>query len=333
MSFYQVEKVSILIVSREDVLNLAQTFNSVLHQTYKNVEIFLIVNTITEELSQFIEAYRDRIKLVIQQKGVSKGKILNNTLKLTEGKYFSILAAGDIWHPGVLEEKVKFLERNMTAFGVCCDFDIVDKNGLVNSSFFQMNDFFRGGKNQEAFVIEQGQRYLIMSRFKLFSTMLIRNQSYSFYGPFPEQAHGYEDIELLFNMAKHAQVGCINRVLVSRFFDAYKVSYYISRSVENRIASFEHLLNSLEDNEKKNEDCLKGQIENSYLFWAKYLIKNKEKYKARKVALDYLNKYRVVPQLLMIALMSWVPVIGNQDDKYDFFQMEKVKKDLLKLYY
>ncbi|MCP4650128.1 MAG: glycosyltransferase family 2 protein [PVC group bacterium] len=334
MKLYQNQKVSIVIIARGEDEKFLCTLRSILFQIYKNTEIFLIIPNMTEKWQKAITPYRNNLKLVIQQKGVSKGKVLNNTLKLAEGKYFSVLAAGDIWAPDALEAKVAFLEKNEDNFGVCCDFDIIDKNGIVNTSFFKMRRFFQKETPGSLFVIKDRMHYLIASSFKFFSTLLIRNKDFSFYGPFVENVPGFEFADLLFKMAKQSKLGCINKVLVSRFFDLYKVYYHLNQNMHDRIVSYEHLLASLDPKQKKYENDVRDQIQINYVFWAKYLLKNKEKFEARKRAMDCLNKYSVSPGLLGVMMLSMVPGVGvSSGQRHDYFQVDRLRNDLLKLYY
>ncbi len=333
MKLYQSDKVSIIVLTRGDADKLIRTLDSILDQTYKNIEIFLIADDENERYSKKISSYKDKIRYTLRQRSFSKGKVLNDTLKIAHGKYFAVLAAGDIWHLKSLEQKVNFLEKNNSAFAVCCDFDVIGKKGVINDSFFQLKNLFRKIEAGDTFFVKEVMPYLIKSSFRLLSNTLVRNEAYLFHGPFDEDTYDYSDSSLFLKMAKESQLGCINSVLVSRFFDMYKVSYYISENMQNRILYLEDLLVSLDAEYKRYRSDVRHQIKNNYFSLANYLIKSKEKYEARRIATEYIVKHSFTSELLLLFFKTLLPSGADfPGGKYDYFQTERLRNELLKLY-
>ncbi len=328
---YQTDKVSIIVLSREHGEGLRHTLDSIIQQSYRNIEIFLVVERIEDEVyRQLARAYQGKLRFVVQQKGWPRGRVLNNTLKMAVGRYFAIVASGDVWQRKVLEQKVDFLEKNQPAFAVCSDFDVFDQTGIVQESFFNQKNLFPEIENGNTFMIDECCRYLIQSRFRPLSTALIRNESLVMDNPFEEYSYGYDDFNLFLKMGKVSHLGCIKRTLVSKYFDAYKVTYYISENIKNRIAYFENLRGAKNDSFTKYEKDILRQIKNNYINWSDYLLKKKEKFEARAAVSECIHRYGLDPAMGLRLLRSF---LVRPEARYDFFQNDRLKKDLLKLYF
>ena len=328
------KKVSIIIFSRDNGELLKNTLVSILNQTYKNMEIFLVVNDMHDNLQQELAFYKDKINFIFKQKSYNRARILNESLKKTTGQYFAVLAAGDVWQPGALTQKVGFLEKNKNAFAVCSDFDVFNKTGILKDSFFQFKKFFEDKQTGESFIVEEARSYFINSCHKLFSMMLIRNEAYLFHGPFDDGMNEYADFDLFFKMLSNYKLGCIKKVLVGKFFDPYKTSYYLNYNIKERILYLDYLLNDFALGKKKYEKELRRQIKNNYFTWITYLIKNEEAAEARGAAIEYMQKYSVSPWVVWLFIKSvFSHYAENIKRRYNYFKMDQLQGDLLKLNY
>jgi len=328
---YQTGKVSIIVLSRGSGDALLSTLDSVMHQTYRNTEVFLVVDDSDEKILQEIRPYKNKIRFIVKQRGFSRGKILNDVLKLAKGKYFCVLAAGDLWQTRSLEQKVNFLEKNNDAFAVCSDFEVFDKAGIVQDSFFRSKRLFGNEQEDRSFVVQESQKYVLMSNLRLFSSVLVRNEAYLFYGPFEEKITGYSDLDLLLRISRKMNIGCINKILVSRFFDASKVLYYLNDNQRIKIAFFEYLIDSFYKDEKIYVGQVKKKLRRSYTRWTNCLIKSNEGGMARDIAWEYLLKYNLSFSMFFVLVRSLVSIGTNKTGRYDFFKTDRVRKDLVKL--
>ncbi len=335
MSIFQDSKVSIIILTRGIGIPLINTLESIFNQTYKNIELFLVSEEFNEAGKINLYPYRDRISFVIDQKGNSRGRILNHALKLAQGKYFSILAAGDVWQPTSLAQNITFLEKNTAASAVCSDFDIFDKNGIINKSFFEERNLFQDAKTGDSFVIDKAYRQITQSRLRPISTVLMRIESFNFCGPFNEKLYGYDDFDLFLRLSRKSHVGFINKVLGSRFFDVYKVAYYINENMRNRMAYFEDLLADFDKNDKSFNDLILLHIRRDYLYWSKYLIKVKKNNEARKVIIEYMSHYNITFDMLWLLFGAIVGSdFGVREGKYSyFFRTEALKNELFNMHF
>ncbi|MGN8963398.1 glycosyltransferase family A protein [Bariatricus sp. HCP28S3_D3] len=91
---------------------------SVLNQTYSNLELILINDGSTDQTEEVVHTYQKRleqrgIRFVYQcQKNAGQAAALNKGLKLFKGEYLTWLDSDDEIMPEFIEKKVKFLQRN-----------------------------------------------------------------------------------------------------------------------------------------------------------------------------------------------------------------------------
>jgi len=118
---------------------LAQAIESVLSQTFTNIEVIIINDGSTDStpiiLDQF--ARRDsRIRIITNQmaQGYGGEKASNTAYKLAKGRYVAKLDADDIAHPTRLAKQVDFLEKNPDLFLTGTFLEIIDANGQVTST-------------------------------------------------------------------------------------------------------------------------------------------------------------------------------------------------------
>ena len=107
-------KISILTVCLNSELTILHTLNSVLTQSYKNIEHIIVDGGSTDKTLKFIKEYNFRNKILIHQ---TKGGIynaMNLGIKKSTGDYICILNADDIFNSNVTIEKVvkKIIKNN-----------------------------------------------------------------------------------------------------------------------------------------------------------------------------------------------------------------------------
>lgn len=128
--------VSIVIPTygRADMLD--QAIESLLAQTYKNIEILIVNdnNVVSEQYSKTLEVlskYRKNTKVKIVSDGENVGGSLarNKGIKASRGEYISFLDDDDYYYPDKIKKQLEFLVAHDV--DVCvCNMDIL-KNGKI----------------------------------------------------------------------------------------------------------------------------------------------------------------------------------------------------------
>lgn len=106
-------KVSIIISIYNGQRYLKESLDSLLAQTYQDLEIIIINDGSTDLSRSIIDSYNDkRIIFIDRTENLGLTKSLNEGLSLSKGKYITRQDADDISFETRIEEQVKFLENN-----------------------------------------------------------------------------------------------------------------------------------------------------------------------------------------------------------------------------
>ncbi len=98
-------RVSVVIPNYNYAHFLRETIDSVLAQTYSDIEIIVVDDCSTDASKEILISYGKRIRTVYQQNcGVSAAR--NNGVKASNGKYVAFLDADDAWLPAKIEKQV-----------------------------------------------------------------------------------------------------------------------------------------------------------------------------------------------------------------------------------
>ena len=108
------EKVSVIIPIYNDEKYLEQCLDSVIKQTYKNLEIILVDDGSTDRTPEICEQYREkdsRIR-VLHKKNGGVGSSRNAGLAMATGDYVLFVDDDDFIYPEETETLYKLLKKN-----------------------------------------------------------------------------------------------------------------------------------------------------------------------------------------------------------------------------
>lgn len=132
------KKVSLLVPCYNGQEYLNYFFESLVSQTYTNVEFIFIDDGSTDNTRNYYEKYLpELIKKgwdckYIYQENQGQASAINNGLKLITGDYLIYPDSDDILYPNHIEEKVKYMEENQECGIAYCILDICKITDLFN---------------------------------------------------------------------------------------------------------------------------------------------------------------------------------------------------------
>ena len=112
---------------------IEDSVNSVLKQTYKNLEIIIIYDDIDlQDLSiiKKLKSYDHRINYILNTTNVGAGESRNIGIRHAKGKYISFLDADDIWNKNKIEIQIEFMQKNNHKI-THTTYEIIDKKKKV----------------------------------------------------------------------------------------------------------------------------------------------------------------------------------------------------------
>ena len=142
--------VIVTVYNGEDFLK--ETIDSVVQQTYQNLEIIVVDDASTDKSREFVSAYKDpRIRLLALDKNRHVCYAGNVGFKEATGKYVALIGHDDLWKADKIEKQVGFLESH-PGYGACFTWlDIVDENrDVVNRLYSGLYGIFSSDNRSRA---------------------------------------------------------------------------------------------------------------------------------------------------------------------------------------
>lgn len=143
----QMPLVSVLMPCYNHDKYLAQAIDSVLAQTYPNIELLIMDNASTDSSYEVMKQYGDKIKIFrLEKNDVFKAMYILRTNSC--GKYIAPISADDYWAIDKIEKQVRYLEDNTKVRACFTWANVVDDNGnlvaddgsgICNTFFAQKN--------------------------------------------------------------------------------------------------------------------------------------------------------------------------------------------------
>ena len=111
--------ISVILTTYNGEKYLAETLESVLNQTYTNLEIIIVDDCSTDSTIDIIKSYNDeRIKLYVNEKNLGIGDNTNKALSLATGEFIMMQDHDDISSPSRAELQLKCLIDHPDVTGV-----------------------------------------------------------------------------------------------------------------------------------------------------------------------------------------------------------------------
>jgi len=205
--------ISVIIPVYNGEKTIRKTINSVLNQTYQNLEIIVINDGSLDLTLNVVYSIKDsRLKVFsYENSGVSTSR--NRGIERASGQFISFLDADDIWTPEKLEQQLKALQANPQVSVACSWVDYIDENG----------DFFRHGNH----ITMNGNVYeqmLIQNILENGSNPLIRRQALINVGKFDQSLKFAEDWDMWLRLASRYDFVTVPYAHVLYRISSYSIS-------------------------------------------------------------------------------------------------------------
>ena len=126
--------VSVIIPYYKKKKYITSSINSVLKQSYKNLELIIIYDDSNLEdliILKNLKKKDKRIKIFINKKNIGAGLSRNRGIKLSKGKFIAFLDSDDLWLPNKLKKQIFFMKQRKIKISHTSYYIINYKNKII----------------------------------------------------------------------------------------------------------------------------------------------------------------------------------------------------------
>ena len=205
--------VSVIIPTFNRAKFIVETINSVLKQTYTNLEIIIVDDGSIDETGKIVKAIKDqRIKYIYTKNWGGPARPRNIGLGVTKGEYITFLDDDDLWAPNKVESQIKCFQENSNI-------------GLVYTDMIEFNEHKRRYISMRDKHQSDPYYFFVHSEFSLpISSVMIKSSFLNSRTIFPEKKKliAIEDYCLLVELSKMMQFKkCCETYILYRMSNDY----------------------------------------------------------------------------------------------------------------
>lgn len=244
----QSSKVTCVIPSYKRCDTVTRAIDSVLAQTYKNIEVCLVDDNIpgdeySQKLQKALKKYDGdpRVRYITQEKHINGAVARNAGIKAASGEYIGFLDDDDEWLPEKIERQIRMLQADPT----------LDAVTALWVAYF-------GGKETRRcapYTADNLQFKVFLREVAVFtSTVLIKKEAIERFGGFDGTLLRHQDLQFLVDALSVSKFAVLSEYLVKLHTDSEINKPNIERFIEAKKEFFNSVQNEYEKytkNEKK----------------------------------------------------------------------------------
>lgn len=220
--------VSVVIPTHNRVDLLPRAIESVLNQTYKDIEIIVVSDGSTDGTDELMDKYKSdsRINYISYYPEKGGNYARNTGVKEAKGEYVAFLDDDDQWLPNKIEKQLEVMKSD-------------EKIGLVYTG---LNVIYADDDiTYQSIPSEQGdlsKSILMKSSIGSTSTILVKKDIIVSVGLFDEELPAVQDYDLFIRIAQKCHVGAVKECMVNYFNYGYSNQISSSTSKYERAYSY-----------------------------------------------------------------------------------------------
>ena len=260
--------ISVVLPTYNRASTLLRAVNSVLNQTYPNLELIIVDDASNDETSNLIKNISDqRLKYIKHPEQRGAGTARNSGIEIAQGEYIAFQDSDDEWLPTKLEEQLKLFNTNKNI-------------GAVFSTYLKVSE-----RNKELVPAKLSaemwgdiHRNILFSSWIGTPTLMVKSDLIKSIAGFDQGLEALEDWELVIRLAKLCRFGCINKPLVT----AYLSEGSITEKEEINLTAIEQIIEKHLDSYNSqpaakatqlvfigNRKCLNGNMKEGIKYFKK----------------------------------------------------------------
>ncbi len=302
------EKVSVIIPAYNKAELTAQTVESVLSQTYPNIEIIVVDDGSADSTRQRLACFTDRIQYIYKENG-GACSARNRGLQSAQGEFIAFLDCDDLYMENKIALCADFLRKNKDVGFVHTAAYFIDDKGEVVGKYSHPQSRHQG------WIVKR----LLQGNYICNSTPVLRRSCLDEVGPFDESVFAPADWDLWLRLASRAKAGYLDQPLTKYRVTGNHTFSYLDQSYEDEV----HVLEKFFNTHALYGRLLKKQsLASCYLRYAQaYLLKGD----LAKVRVNFQQAWRNDPWNPKIILFFLYYFFARQD------LVRQLKKRIIRL--
>lgn len=197
--------VSVIIPCYNRECFIGATIDSVLGQTWSNIELIVVDDGCTDGSRKVLESYGQRLTILEHLGRANRGQsaAINLGLRHSSGEYLAILDSDDLFAPDKIEKQVNFLERNAEFGIVYANCVSIDENGAELHRMYSPGHHPPSGPEQ----------VLLDCCYNVPSNSLFKRAVYEQVGFLDEALRSAQDHDYAIRIAEVTRIGYIDECL------------------------------------------------------------------------------------------------------------------------
>lgn len=190
---------------------IGETIESILAQSYENLELVIVDDNSTDNTYEVISAYEEkdrRVRVYKNETNLGMSGNWNRCLELTRGEYLKLVCADDLLSKDMVAREIAVLEEHPEVVMVSSDTRLVDLNGNYRGWYRR---YKKRGLVDGFEVIRKG--FFSQDLFGAPQANTFRRSTFEKIGGFSSEFHYIVDYDFFVNVAKMGKIYIIHEPL------------------------------------------------------------------------------------------------------------------------
>lgn len=329
MSAYQNKKplVNVCIPTYNAEKTVVSTLQSILNQTYQNLEIIVVDNASTDNTLALLQQFNDpRMKIYKNSKNIGAEKNWGRCIGLASGEYICIFHADDLYKRDMIKKQVQAFQDNPSIGAVFTMANRINDRGEVMGEPKLPVEL----KGKRIYYVSEIFIPILRNRnFLMCPSAMVRSEVYKELAPFNDELFGTSaDLDMWLRILERHPIAILDEKLMSyrisnaqgsyRFrylrteqADFFKVmDFYLSvkfgdMDIPNSALNKYELLRSMDNIMRAVNHLIKGQSED-----ARKLLKESFSIKVFKATMGYIAKPKFLAYCVFGAMLLVLVYFG-----------------------
>jgi GT2 family glycosyltransferase len=206
-------RVSILVPSYNGARYLREALDSILAQTYENLEVILLDDASSDDTPAVAAGYADRITYVRQPVNLGQFNNVNDGINRATGELVAVYHADDVYLPTIVEREAAYLVANPEVAAVFASDIFIDAAGREYNRLRLQPEVRDERPLEYATVLNALLTY--KNRFLIGPSAMVRSSAYATVGLYREERYGIaSDLEMWMRIARRWPIAVLESHLM-----------------------------------------------------------------------------------------------------------------------